>query len=336
MATPVKTAKGTWRIQLEVRGVRESNTLPTKREAVEWAHRRSTEIRAMATGQAGSVKTLADALKKYGEEVSATKKGWSKELIRLQAFQRQPLFPARKMIGSITAADVVAWRDARLRVNARGSVLRDMTLLSHVFTVARVDWQWVSINPMADVRRPSEPDHRERLISGPEIRQMLRQLGWSRGPCRTVSHAVGAAFLFALQTGARAGEICGIRWEDVRQDSATIQDGKTGRRELPLTPAARRTVDLMRGFDDLLVFGLKSQSLDALFRKARGRANLEGFTFHDARHTAATRLAQRLHVLDLCKCFGWRNTSRALTYYNPSAGDIARRITAASPTRSHH
>ena len=51
---------------------------------------------------------------------------------------------------------------------------------------------------------------------------------------------------------------------------------------------------------------------------------------------AGTDLAQRLHVLDLCKMFGWTSTTRALAYYNPRAVDIAQRITAAAPTRSPH
>ena len=76
MATPIKTAKGTWRIQIEVKGQRDSNTLPTKREAAEWAARRSTELLATATGRAGEVKTLGQALVRYGEEVSSEKKGW--------------------------------------------------------------------------------------------------------------------------------------------------------------------------------------------------------------------------------------------------------------------
>ena len=55
MATPIKTAQGTWRIQIEVKGQRDSNTLPTKREASEWAARRSAELLATATGRAGEV-----------------------------------------------------------------------------------------------------------------------------------------------------------------------------------------------------------------------------------------------------------------------------------------
>lgn len=33
-----------------------------------------------------------------------------------------------------------------------------------------------------------------------------------------------------------------------------------------------------------------------------------------------------IDVLDLCKVFGWRNTGQALTYYNPSAAEIAVRL----------
>lgn len=333
MATPLKNSNGTWRIQIEVRGVRDSFTAPTKREAAQWGVTRSAELLAVATGRAGEVKTLADALVRYGEEVSSVKKGWAKELVRLRAFVKQAHFPGAVRLSELTPAAIVDWRDARLRLNARSTVLRDMVLLSHVLEVARRDWQWLDKNPMRDVRKPQEPDHRERVITGPEVRRMLRALGWSRGPVRSVGHAVANAFLLALQTGCRAGEICGVRWADVGVGFFRV-DGKTGPRDVPAVPATLRTIALMRGFDDDLVFGLKSQSLDAMFRKYRARAGLAGFTFHDSRHTAATRLAQRLHVLDLCKMFGWTNTTRALVYYNPRAVDIALRITGAAPTRS--
>lgn len=82
----------------------------------------------------------------------------------------------------------------------------------------------------------------------------------------------------------------------------------------------------MRGWDDERVFGLKAQTLDALFRRHRVRCGLEGFTFHDSRHTAATWMAGKVDVLTLCKIFGWSSTSMALTYYNPKATDIAKRL----------
>lgn len=331
MATPKKTAQGTWRVQIDVRGVRESATFATRREADAWAERRKTELRTAATAAPGSNKTLADALRRYAEEESPKKRGERHEIVRLTAYTKpdhHPL-PVHKRMVDITTADLVAWRDARLALNARGSVLRDMTLLGSVFETARREWQWIPSNPMRDVRRPAEPDHRQRIISGPEVRRMLRHLGYG-WPVRSVSGAVAAAFLLALLSGMRAGEICAIRWADVAQDYVRLHTSKTGAgRDVPMTPGARKLLERMRGWDECSVFAIKPQTLDALFRRARAAAGLSGFVFHDARHTAATRLAQRLHVLDLCRMFGWRTPAHAMTYYQPTASAIAKRITCA-------
>ena len=84
-----------------------------------------------------------------------------------------------------------------------------------------------------------------------------------------------------------------------------------------------RLLNKMRDYDPVLIFGLTPSTLDANFRKYRERAGLEGFTFHDSRHTAATMLSRKLDVMDLCRMFGWTNTSMALKYYNPTASSIA-------------
>lgn len=347
MATPKKTAAGTWRIQIEVRGQRDAGTFETRREAVEWAAKRSTELKAQAVGGKvgarllGEMKSLNDAMLRYKEEVSTLKRGWRWEFVRIDAITtKHPSWPGARKLVDLDSQDLIAWRDARLKEVARSSVLRDMTLVGHVLETARREWGWLPTNPMRDVTKPSEPDHRERIISGAEIRAMLRELGWSqRKPVRTVSQAVAHCFIAALQTGMRAGELTGLEWGDVREDFVILHDGrtKTGKgRQVPLTRAARRNLEQLKGWDPNLVFGLKSQTLDAMFRKYRARAGLEGFTFHDSRHTAATRLAQVLHVLDLCKVFGWSDTARALTYYNPTGSDIAARLNAgagAAPTR---
>lgn len=101
---------------------------------------------------------------------------------------------------------------------------------------------------------------------------------------------------------------------------------------MPTLHHTERIIEAMRGWDEVYVFGLKSPTLDALFRKYRTRAGLSGFTFHDTRHTAATRLAGRVDVLTLCKIFGWKNPKRAMTYYNPTPEQIRRKL--ASKTRS--
>jgi integrase len=339
MAAPVKTKAGTWRVQVKLRGERDAGTFNTKREADEWASRRRTEILAAVGGKdapkLSELHNLAEALTLYKDKVSSGKKGWENELKRINAFLKHPDLPLKKPIGLIKSTDFVPWRDSRLAIIKDATLLRDCVVLHNVFEVARRDWGWLSKeshNPITDLRKPETPDHRERIIKGTEVRAMLRVMGWSRRkPVRSVKQAVAWAFLIALQTGMRQGEICAIRWSDVfdgyiklRSDKVNQQNG----REVPMVKTTRRAIEALRGWDDELVVGIAAKSVDANFRKYRGVAGLEGFTFHDTRHTAATRLAQKLHVLDLCKVFGWKNTKRALTYYNPTGKQIADRLMA--------
>lgn len=325
-----KTSTGI-RVQLEERGQRASKTLPTMREAREWARDKSAELLAAANGQKGLGKTLQDALRRFAEDESPKRRGERWEVVRLTALEGEAHgLPMAKPVSLITDEDVRAWRDRRLKTKSRGTVLREMTLLSAVFEAARTEWKWVKHNPVRDVKKPSKPAHRKRVISGPEIRNVLRALGHSRGPARTVSQSVAVCFLLALATGMRAGELCGLRWEDVREAYGTAHNVKARERgvsrDIPFSPVARRLVARMEGWDAETVFGLNAATLAALFIRARKRAGYEDFTFHDSRHTAATRIARKINVLDLCKMFGWTRTDQALTYYNPTAKDIAGRL----------
>jgi len=323
MASFSKTAKG-WRAQVKVLGVRDSQVFTTRRDAVAWAMRREDEIRFAATAPLGEQYTLRQALRRYADEVSPLKRGERWEQVRLAAFEGYCL-PLDSPIGQVTAQQVADFRDARGAVVGPASVLRELTLLSSVFHTARLEWGWVETNPCRDIRKPAAPRHRERVLAWWEVRRMLRAMGYQcSGRVTSTGHAVALCMLLALRTGMRAGELCGLRWERVFERYVHLPQTKNGKpRDVPLSNRARRVLARLRGWDDALVFGLKTASLDALFRKYRQRAGLDGFTFHDTRHTAATMLSRKVDVLTLCKIFGWSQTTQALTYYNPKASMIA-------------
>src|SRR5258708_1784305 len=75
---------GGWRAEVEKNGVRDSDTFPTKAQAVAWATKREAEIMAGARGELPR-KYVSDALKKYAEEVSPNKKGKRWEIIRIRS-----------------------------------------------------------------------------------------------------------------------------------------------------------------------------------------------------------------------------------------------------------
>lgn len=331
----IQKHKSGWRVQISVLGVRESGVFKTKREAESWAARRETEIRDAPKVLAGSKHTLKDALRRYAENESTTKRGERWEILRLKAFESHNL-PITTKIGDIGTNDLAVWRDYRLKTVAPATVLREINLLGSVFEAARREWKWIDKNPMRDLRKPSSPAHREVVITRKQIRMVLRELGY-QGQARTVSQAVACCLLLALRTGMRAAELCGLTWDRVHDGYCTLPMTKNGKaRDVPLTPKALAIIELMRGFDPVRVFGVTTQTLDALFRRARVRAGLDGFTFHDSRHTAATWIAGRMKsngiaaqqaVFDLCRMFGWTKIDQALVYYNAKASDIAKRIT---------
>jgi integrase len=323
MASIQKTANG-YRAQVAVLGTRDSASFRTRREAAAWAEAREAELRGLAAAPVPMRHTLADAMREYAEKVAPGKRGERWELIRLQALARAPDFPSGELLGNLVPEMFARWRDTRLRAVSAGTVLREINLVSSVIEAARLEWRWIDSNPLRDIRKPRAPDHREVVISRAQIRAMLVAMRYSpRGPVRSVSHAVAVCFLVALRTGMRAGELCGLTWDRVRSDYCILPVTKTVPRDVPIDAKAARLIERMRGYDPDLVFGMRAQSLDANFRKYRDRAGLVGFTFHDSRHTAATWLARRLDVLDLCKMFGWSNPKQAMVYYNPSASSIA-------------
>lgn len=323
----IKPHKDGWRAQVKTCGVRDSGIFRTKRQAQEWAAARETEIRQRNSTPAGDLHTMRDAMLRYQSEVSPSKRGCRFEELRINAMLDMPL-PLDKPIGKIEPDDFNAWRKERTRKVRPGSLLRELAILSAIFETARREWRWITANPVADVRRPEPPDHRERVIQRHEIRGMLRALGHTGSPPRSITQAVAVCFLVALRTGMRAGELCGLKWEDVHTDYCRLHVTKTKPRDVPLSPKARRTLELMRGFDRVLVFGMDKRTLDALFRRARKNAGLDGFTFHDSRHTAATWIVSsgRWNVLELCKAFGWSDPKRAMTYFNPKASDLAGKL----------
>ncbi|TFW15985.1 tyrosine-type recombinase/integrase [Duganella callida] len=325
MAAP-KKVDGKWRHRVMVRGKRTSGTFDTKAAALAW----EAEQRAVARSEPGATtQTCKDAFDKYEREVSRKKKGRRWEALRLAAFGRLQL-PAMNnavfgelKVRDINQSHIAAFRDARLESVTGATVDREMTLLSNVFTIARKEWKWISASPTTDVSRPKSAPPRFRRINQEEIDQICIALGWQNKVPATKQQRVAAAFLFAIETAMRSGEICKLTKATVSAPVATVLDPKNGEdRRVPMSP---RAIELWNMVGD--GFGISSPSIDAIFRKARDeRTTIKDLHFHDTRHEAITRLAKKLHVLDLARMTGHKDIKKLMIYYNESAEDIAAKL----------
>lgn len=321
MASIRKLKSGGYRAEVARQGVRASKVFPTKQAAKEWAARQEVLILDAAEkpvdhGDFGAL------LKRYAEEVSVKKRGARWEEVRIVALRRDDL--AKIRLADIKAADFAAWRDRRSKQVAPGTVIREMQLMSSAINTARKEWGIIGVNPLSDVRKPASPPSRDRLVTDDE----MKRLAHAAGDDLTLATARAFhAFRFALETAMRAGEIVGLSWDriDLENRVARLTHTKNGRaRAVPLSSEAVRLLEVLPRMAP--VFGLESSQLDALWRKIRDRAQADGLTFHDSRHTAITRLAKKLDVLALARMVGHSDLRMLQVYYNETAEELARRL----------
>jgi integrase len=325
MAT-IRKRGAAWQAQVFLHGVRKSGTFGTKIEAQQWAAQIEGQILAGKTDEIPD-KTFADLLRRYAKEVSPTKRGERWERIRIELTCRDDVVNVH--LRELDSRAIAAWRDRRLAQVSPASVRREWNLLSSACTIAVKEWKWLKENPMSEVKRPPPTEARDRMATQDEIDRLLFVLGYhtEKQPA-TISARVGAACLFAIETAMRAGEIAGLTWENVFLDRKFCKTaGKTAaaKRDVPLSPEAIRIIKQMPTTGDT-VFNVSTAQIDALFRKAKGNALVTELHFHDFRHLAITRLAQKLDVLDLARMVGHRDLKMLMIYYNKSAEDMAGRL----------
>lgn len=319
MATFRKRGK-VWRVELYRDGKRESATFPTKQQAAAWAVQREAEL----TGARLPDKTLGDALRRFREDVAPSRKGARWEELRLLNLEALPI--ARKPLARLTGADIAEWRDSRSKEVAPATVAREMGLLRTVLETARREWHWLKDKPMAEVSVPKSPPSRRRRITQDEIDRVTMALGVADAEAATAENRTGLAFLFALETAMRAGEILGLTWADVREKAVTLPRTKNGDvRDVPLSPRAREILAALPR-DRPTCFDVHPGTRDTLWRRAVKEAKIPDLHFHDSRAEAIWRLSRVFNIMELARIIGHRNYNSIQFYYNTSADELADRL----------
>ncbi|WP_186042220.1 tyrosine-type recombinase/integrase [Burkholderia gladioli] len=326
----------TWRAEVAKGGVRDSATFDTKAEAVAWATKVESEIDSGKRRSIAKVsKTLSDAFDEYIKRISPEKAGhdWNVERI---AFLRGELDFAGVQLRKIKASHVEVWRDKRLASVKASTVNRDLNLLSAVFEAAVSEWRWIARNPVHEVKRPKNPPSRTRRVSEEDVKVMTAALGLADDVVPSSGkHYTAIAFMFAIETGMRRGEIIDLTWPNVfiEKRYVRIPTSKNGdARDVPLSTKA---VSLLRRLPNIdgepKCFPISTSSVNHAWWEARREAKkgcpeVGNLNFHDSRHEATTRLSRRLSVLALAKMIGHRDLKSLMIYYDETAAELAARL----------
>jgi integrase len=327
MASFRKNKAGKWEAQIARKGVRRSGTFDTKAEATKWAHKIESEILG---GKKGAVdKTFGDLMIRYQKEVTPTKGSSHVETKSINRILKDSIANVR--LRDLDSSHFAEWRNNRLKGASGGTVARTMATMSAALNVAVREWKWIDHSPIKEVTKPKQGPARDRRISEDEIERLMFAAGYDYDDKpESVAARTGAAFLFAIETGMRAGELATLTMDRVNFEKKTAhiraQDSK-GRvkRDVPLSAEAIRIIKQM-DVKEGLVFGVTSVQITRAFIVIKDACLIKDMTFHDTRHEAITRLAKKMDAVALARTVGHRNLNQLLIYYNESAADLAKRL----------
>ena len=273
-------------------------------------------------------KTLVDACERYMKEIAPTHKGCIWEIKRIRARMNDAMFSIQLI--DLCSEDIDDWISRRMSTKIMPSTMnRELNLVSAIVSNAR-RWKWCANNPVSQVDRPRNPPPRDKRYSETEIERILDALEYEESePVTKQRQEIAIGFLLAIETAMRQGEIWGLDWSvvDLPKQFVTLPETKNGsKRDVPLSTRAVALLEKLSPQKSGRVFTYNQQSSAVIFRRSLQLAGIENRTFHDARHEALTRLAQKLDVLDLARMVGHRDPRSLMIYYNASATEIAGRL----------
>jgi integrase len=326
MATFRKRGPYQWQAQVRKKGhPLQTKTFETRAAAETWARAIEVEMDQgvfVSRAEAEST-TLKELLDRYLAEITPGKKGAAPEATRIRAFMRHPL--TQRFVADIHGMDIARFRDERLRKVSSPTVKRDLSILGHLFEVARREWGIHVHNPVRDIKLPVSGKARDRRLQPGEETRLLKACIEARNPW------LEPIVRLALETAMRQSELVGLRWKhvDLARRIVHLPETKNGEsRTVPLSTAAIYVLNpLPRSFNGQVFPSVTSEAIKRSYIRARRRAGIEDLRFHDLRHEATTRLFEKgLNIMEVASITGHKDLRMLRRYTHLKAEDLAKKL----------
>lgn len=345
MATIEKRISGTqtsYRVKVRLRGEKpRTRTFTRLTDAKAWAAKTESDLGhgVFVPATADRRRTLADLIDKFREEVpekadkpnQETYTNWWREhygYVTLDKLKPEVIAGARRKLSLRTKGDKVGADPI-----SGATVNRYLAALSAVCKWAWKELRWLPANPVLDVSKNPENPGIVRFLSDDERKALFKACRESADP------NIYTAVVVALATGARYGNIRNLQWDDVDLTRWTLRflDVKNKQpRYVPVVGAAQAALQAQWDKDPTKEGWVFKGSRDAspadvetVWRRVRDAAGLQGFRFHDLRHTTASYLTQGgAGLAQVADALGHKTLAMARRYSHQSGEHV--RATLAS------
>ena len=324
----IRSRNGLWQARITRQGQPHiARSFQTKQDAERWARQTETEMDKGSFVNLGLAEktSFKDVIERYVQEVTLKTRSMKEDTYRLRALIRHPI--AKLSMAGLTPIKVAEYRDERLKLVSNGAVIRELSYFSSIINHARREWGINMINPIPLVKKPSSTPGRTRILSEDELTRLFTALN---PRVKNANIWVLPLTQFALETAMRRGEILGLHWEriNLKEQTAFIPLTKNGQsRTVPLSLSAIAILKALPRNLDGRVFPVNGPALSAAIERASIKAIIKDFHFHDLRHMAITRLAEKLpNLIELSAVSGHKSLAMLKRYYHPNAAILAQKI----------
>jgi len=349
LATIRKRSEYSWEAQIRRKGQPSiTKTFLYRKDAETWARQTEAEIDkgSFVSATRATRTTFEDLAKDFENDFAPHHyrgTAWKHKLTHLRArLDKYSLL-------AITPQVVTKYRDARLsdpdprykdsekapRVSG-ATVKTELDLLSKMIDVGSKEFGIAlpAGNPVLGVRKPKGGVPRERRLQGNEEKKVLDECDRSKNPW------LGSIVRIAIESAMRQGEILALAWSriDLKNRIAILpvlegasKSGET--RAAPLSSGAASILKSLKakrleGDNEDRVFPIGKPTLIHAWQAAVKRAGAKDLTFHDLRHEALSRLAERgdFNVLELAAVSGHKTLQVLKRYTHLQAAKLAAKM----------
>lgn len=342
MAQFEQRESGGWQARIRRRGFpAKSKMFATRKEAEAWARAIETGMDrgVLLTATEAERTTFSELLKDFKKDFAPKhyrQREDKKEAWRFQADRLEEFFGEYSLL-AIDQKLIGQFRDERLQPPAgskraavgESTVRKELFLLSKIFGFAQKDCgiQLPRGNPVEHVRKPADGKARDRRLVPEEWAKLEAECKKSR------NKFLYPALLFSVETAMRQGEMLNLDWADVDKKNgiAMLRETKNGEvRAAPLSAGAIAALGKLPRAIRGPVFSVERLTLYHAFAAAVERAGIKDYTWHDLRHEALSRLAERgdLSLLELASISGHKTLQMLKRYTHLQAGELAKKLSS--------
>ncbi len=282
----------TYRVQVRRLGFKSLNkSFATLTEAKKWSRTMEAKFDRGDTSdysQASKV-TLGELFSRYiSENKHKKKKQWKNEEYRKDQLLKDEISNVNLL--RFSTKHLADYRDRRLEDVLGPTFNKDFNYISVVIQTALTDWEiYLPHNPCKIFKREPEGNPRERVLQEHEQTRLLEECAVSK------NIYLIPMVSFSIETSIRQGELLKIKYDHVnwKKRLLTLYDTKNGEdRTIPLSEKAFLILSSLPRQFDKKMFPMTRDSLKSHFNRAKKRAEIEGFRWHDLRRTAISQMFQ--------------------------------------------